>query len=41
MVYHKNYWLNSQIFPSQKYLQKYNHLQPPDMAGFRHGGRNY
>ena len=21
----------------QKYLQKYNHLQPPDAAGFHHG----
>ena len=25
----------------QKYLQKYNHLQPPGVADFQHGGCIY
>ena len=25
----------------QKYLQKYNHLQPPDAADFCYGRRNF
>ena len=31
---HKNDWKNSQVVFFQKYLQKYNHLQPPDTADF-------
>ena len=40
IIHHKNHWSNSHIV-FYKYIYKiYNHLQPPDAAGFFHGGRD-
>ena len=43
MLNNATYKIISQIFRlfPQKYLQKYDHLQPPEGADFHHGGHDY
>ena len=41
IMYHKNDCYNTHIVILQKHLEKYNHLQPPDVTAFSHSGRNF